>query len=150
MSNKNSELYNFADDKTRTSSSGTLSQLIKDLQSEANKAIDWFKMNNMIVNPEKPHAIIIDKEGQNNNPTEINIDEKKISSESSVLLLGLEIDSKLNFDKHISKLCNKSAGQLNAFNRLNRYLGFEEKKIVINSFIYGNFNYCPLVWHVCS
>ena len=27
----------------------------------------------------------------------------------SILLLELEIDSKLNFDKHISKLCNKSA-----------------------------------------
>ena len=128
MSNKNSELYNFADDKTRTSSSGTFSQLIKDLQSEANKATDWFKMNNMIVNPQKPHAIIIDKEEQNNNPTEINIDEKKISSESSVLLLGLEIDSKLSFDKHISKLCNKSAGQLKTLNSLNRYLGFEDKK----------------------
>ena len=46
--------------------------------------------------------------------------------------------------------CNKSAGQLNTLNRLNRYLGFEEKKILINSFIYGNFNYCPLVWQFCS
>ena len=87
---------------------------------------------------------------QNNNPTEINIDGKKINSESSALLLGLEIDSKLNFDKHISKLCNKSAGQLNALHRLNRYLGLEEKKILINSFRYGNFNYCPLAWHFCS
>ena len=65
-------------------------------------------------------------------------------------ILGLEIDSKLNSDKHISKLCNKIAGQLNALSRLNRYLGFEEKKILINSFIYDNFNYCPLVWHLCS
>ena len=104
----------------------------------------------MIVSPEKFQAIIIDRKGRNNNPTEINIGGKKIYSESSVLLLGLEIDSKLNFDKHISKLGNKSAGQLNALNRLNRYLGFEEKKILINSFIYGNFNYCPLVWHFCS
>ena len=53
----------------------------------------------------------------------------------------------LNFDMHISKLCNKSAGQLNALNRINRYLGFAEKKVLINSFIYGNFNYWPLVWH---
>ena len=63
------------------------------------------------------------KKGQNNNPTEINIDEKKVNSESIVLLLGSEIDSKLNFDKHISKLCKKSAGQhiqLNALSRLNR------------------------------
>ena len=64
-------------------------------------------MNNMIINAEKFQAIITDKKGQNNNPTEINIDEKKVNSESSVLLLGSEIDSKLNFDKHISKLCKK-------------------------------------------
>ena len=75
---------------------------------------------------------------------------KKVNSEKSVLLLGLKINSKLNFDKHISNLCNKSAGQLNALNRLKRYLGFEGKKILTNSFIYGNFNYCSLVWHFCS
>ena len=83
MSTKNSELHNFADDNTITSSSGTLSQLIKDLQSEANKATDWFKMNNMIVNPEIFQAILIDKKGQNNDPTEINNDGKKINFESS-------------------------------------------------------------------
>ena len=76
-STENSELHNVADGNTITSSSDTLSQLIKDLQSEVNKATDWLKMNNMIVNPEKFQAIIIDKEGQNNNPTEINIDGKK-------------------------------------------------------------------------
>ena len=37
----------------------------------------------------------------------------------------------------MSNICNKSAGQLNALNRLNRYLGFEGKKILIKSFIYG-------------
>ena len=61
MSNKNSELRNFADDNTITSSPGTLSQLIKDLQSKANKATHWSKMKNMIVDPENFLAIIIDK-----------------------------------------------------------------------------------------
>ena len=70
MSTKNSKLHNFADDYTIPSTSGTFSQLIKDLQSEANKVTDWFKMNNMIVNPEKFQAIIIAKKGQSSNPTE--------------------------------------------------------------------------------
>ena len=83
MGTKNSELHNFADDNTIISLSGTLSQLIKDLQSEASKATDWFKMNNMIVNPEIFQAILIDKKGQNNDPTEINNDGKKINFESS-------------------------------------------------------------------
>ena len=77
MSTKNSDLHNFADDNTITNSSGILSQLIKNLQREANKATDWFKMNNMIVNTEKFQAMIIHKKGQNNNPTGINIDWKK-------------------------------------------------------------------------
>ena len=49
-----------------------------------------------------------------------------------------------------SKLCNKSAGQLNARCRIGHLLGFEERKILINSFSYANFNYCPLVWHFSS
>ena len=89
----------------------------------------------MIVNPEKFQAIIIDNKGQNNNPAEINTDVKN-QFWSSVLFLELEIDSELNFGKSISKLCNKCAGQLNALNRLNRYLGFEENKENKSS-IYG-------------
>ena len=29
-------------------------------------------------------------------------------------------------------------------------IGFEKRKKLINSFIYANFNYCPLVWHFIS
>ena len=29
-------------------------------------------------------------------------------------------------------------------------MGSQEVKAIINSFIYANFNYCPLVWHFCS
>ena len=45
------------------------------------------------------------------------------------------------------KLCNKSAGQLKALYRIGHLIGLEERKILINNFIYGKFNYCPLVWH---
>ena len=29
-------------------------------------------------------------------------------------------------------------------------MGNKEKIAMINSFVYYNFNYCPLVWHFCS
>ena len=78
--------------------------LITNLEIESNKATEWFKVNNMIVNPDKFQSIITDRKGQTNNPTKLTIDGSEISSENSVTLLGLEIDSKLNFDKHVSKL----------------------------------------------
>ena len=58
----------------------------------------------------------------------------------------MTIDGKLNFNFHINKNCLKSANQLNALVWLKRFLGNEEKKVLINSFVLSNFNYCPLVW----
>ena len=65
-------------------------------------------------------------------------------------LLGLEIESKLNFNKHITQLCKKSIGQLNALCRLKSFLNIDQRKILVNSFIYANHKYCPLVWYICS
>ena len=31
-----------------------------------------------------------------------------------------------------------------------KFLNYDGKKVVIESFILANFNYCPLVWHFCS
>ena len=56
--------------------------------------MQWFKEHMIIVNPDKFQAII-------------KINDININSETSVRLLGLEIDSKLNFDKHITQLCKK-------------------------------------------
>ena len=50
----------------------------------------------------------------------------------------------------MSNLCNKSAGQLNALCRIGHFVGLGERKKLITSFIYANFNYCPLVWHFSS
>ena len=61
----------------------------------------------MIVNPDKFQAIITDKKTQQNNPFSIKINDININFENSVRLLGLEIHSKLNFDKHIAQLCKK-------------------------------------------
>lgn len=147
---KNAELHNFADDNTISCSEKTLDKLTQSLISESEKAVEWFKDNMMIVNPEKFQAIIIDRKNQDNNPVPLKISGKTIFSEKSVKLLGIEIDSKLNFDKHITQLCKKSASQLNAIIRLNSFLNLEQKTLLVNSFIYANFNYCPLVWHFCS
>ena len=37
--------------------------------------------------------------------------------------------------------------QLNALGQLQKYIGKPEKVAIVNSFIYANFNYCPLVWY---
>ena len=80
----------------------------------------------------------------------INIGSEEVTSDKSVKLLGIEIDNKLSFDAHVSCLCKKASNQLNAIGRIQNLLGKKEKETLINSFVYANFNYCPLVWNFCS
>ena len=39
-----------------------------------------------------------------------------------------------------------AAMQLNALGQLQKDIGKPEKIAIVNSFVYANFNYCPLVW----
>ena len=54
-------VHNFADDNTLSAFAEYISKLINILQSESEVITDWFKKNQMIVNPDKFQVIIIDK-----------------------------------------------------------------------------------------
>ena len=115
---KKSSLYNFAGDNTITAFEKDIALLKETLQNEAEIAIQWFKDNFMIVNPGKFQAMVINRFGKMENKHEMYIENKKITSEHSVKLLGIEIDNQLNFDNHVSTLCKKAGSQLNATGRL--------------------------------
>ena len=69
---------------------------------------------------------------------------------SSIELLGIQIDDKLNFNLHTNNICRSAANQLNVLIRLKQLLGFKEKRILINSYFMANFSYYPLVWMFSS
>ena len=71
---------------------------------------------------------------------------KLLKFKSSVKPLDVQIDAELNSILHIANICRSAAIQLNALIRLRKFLGLEEKMVLINSYFYSNFNYCPLVW----
>ena len=117
------------------------------LEKESEVAIKWFSDNNMIVNPKKFRAIIKNRENRSNHNHCLIINNAEIKSKESVTLLGIEIDNKLNFEKHVSTICKKANNQLNAISRIGADLGKKEKEISKNSFVYSNFNYGPVIWH---
>ena len=141
-------VHNLADDNSLSNIAETIDSLKQTLESECKVAINWFHENKMIVNPDKFQAVVLDKRTSNNTEVKCITGSEQIQAVPSVDVLGMTIDDKLNFNLHIDKICLKSANQLNALVRLKRFLGNEERKFLINSFVLSNFNYCPLVW-VC-
>ena len=59
------------------------------------------------------------------------------------------MDSKLNFDSHITSLCKKADQKLSALAR-NDYLTQNQKLLLLNSVVKLQFSYCPLIWMFTS
>ena len=134
-------VYNFADDNTLAIFASTLKELLQILEPECEITINWLHNNKMIVNPDKFQVILLDKRGFDNTNTEVNIGNEKIKSTLSVKVLRIHTDDKLNFDHHIKELCKSAGNQLNAQTQLKSFLGLKERVVLVNSFIYSNFNY---------
>ena len=100
----------------------------------------------MIANSHIFKLIIIDKKKWDHTKETFEIGNKVIEASTSVKLLGVQIDNKLNFSLHITNICTLGANQLNTLIRTNWFLSFEAKKVLVNSYFYWNFIYCPLVW----
>ena len=147
---KQATMYNYADDNTLAFFSKSLPDLVKVLENEANNALSWLERNEMIANPDKFHALFVKKDQTDTSGINLDFQGHSIKSEETVKLLGVTLDYKLNFDPHISNLCKKAAAQLNVLKRLKSFIGFAEKEVLVQSFVYSNFNYCPLVWYFSS
>ena len=103
---ESSSIHNFADDNTLAAWANTISDLINKLESDSNIAIEWFKMNKMIVNPDKFHVIVLNKKRSDLTNINFQVDNRVIKSVSSVELLGIQIDGKLILIYILAKFVN--------------------------------------------
>ena len=75
----------------------------------------------MKANPDKYHLLF-----SGNDSSKIIIGNETISSSKCKKLLGIKIDSNLNFKEHIESLCKKSSQKVNALSRLASSMNFEQ------------------------
>ena len=142
------EICNFADDTTIYSCGLDLQEVVTNLENDLRRIIHWFTNNGMVANPKKFQLMFLGLKG--NRRLRLNIQENKISTTDHVKLLGIEIDKKLKFNKHIETVCFKVNQKINAFSRLNHYISREQAFTICKAVILSNFNYCPLIWLFCS
>ena len=86
------------------------SNLTKDMEN----VYEWFVYNSIKANPDKFQFIILGNTGSHT----LKIGDITIKSASSITLLGITIDSKLNFKEHINNIVKKAYNKLYAFRRL--------------------------------
>ena len=95
---------NFADDNMIYTAIGNLNELLRLLEKESEVEIKWISDNNMIVNSKTFQVMIINRQNRSNHNCCLTINNVEIQSKESATRLGIEIDNKLNFEKHIYNL----------------------------------------------
>ena len=92
---KEAKVYNYEDDNSLVSCSKNMSDLLKVLEGEANVALKWLGVNEMIANTKKFQSILIKKDRSDTSGIDISLSDKSIKSEKSVKLLGVKLDNQL-------------------------------------------------------
>ena len=98
FSNLESDICNFADDNTLYTCDSSIDNVLLGLNSDIPRVMDWFRSNEMVVNPDKFQVMFLGIE----NSRTILIDNHTITSSETVKLLGITIDRKLTFQPHIT------------------------------------------------
>ena len=91
----------------------------------------------------------LSKDVEENETFQISSQQKMINSKE-VEILGIKTDRKLSFHQHIKSISKKAGQKLSALLRTSLYLKNDRKKVIYNTMIKSQFNYCPLVWMFCS
>ena len=138
---KDANLGNYADDSTLYAYSRILRQEFSTLCS-------WFYDNYMVKNPGKCHFMLFGV--KENEQFDLICNDITLKHGSHEKILGVTIDNKLSFDEHIINVCKTANKKLNALSRINHYMKQNQKEILLSSFIISDFNYCPLIWMLCS
>ena len=80
-----------------------------------------------------------------NNEVNLTIDNQKIKNSKFENLLGVKLNSKLNFTFHIYDICQKAGQELNEISKITTYMDFAKRRLIVNPFFFSQFNYGQLV-----
>ena len=103
----------------------------------------------MVANPGKFQIIFLGSKTDNRKVT-FATENKKIKCKREVKLLGITIDEKLTFTKHIANICNMAKHRLRALTRIRRFLLTKQRKYLSEAYIMSAFEYFPLIWMFCN
>ena len=134
-----SEICNFADDNTIYALSHNAESMIAKLEIDIYNTLKRFDANSMVANPSKISGNVSWSLKESKLALKINGD--VLANSKEVKLLGVAIDSQLNFKTHVKALCVKANRKVSEFARVAKYIDFQKAKLLYESFAASMFKY---------
>ena len=107
------DFTSYADDNTPYVSSYSIGDVIRILENDSIKLFKWFSDNMVKANKDECHLIV-----SSNEHVSMKFDNIEIENSNCERLLGIKIDSKLNFKEHLDGIIKKASRKINALSLL--------------------------------
>ena len=137
----NIDIASYADDNAPYSVGKSQCDLETKLQMASVKHFKWFYENYLKANQDKCHFL-----SSLDINTKISLPACILENSDSQKLLGVTIDRKLNFNEHVTNLCDKASKKVQALARIFPYIPQTQNRLLMNAYFMSELGYCPLVW----
>ena len=80
----------------------------------------------------------------------VRICDEELQRKEFVKYLGLKIDNMQNWTVHLDDMTRKCLAKIAVIRRAGAYLPHNVRKLLYQSFVLPQLNYCSVVWHTCG
>ena len=129
---KTIDICNIVDDTTPYSN---LKSVLETLEHNSELAIAWFELNIMKLSTDKCHLLI---SGNKNEQMWKKLDRDIVWESNDVKLLGISLENKQKFDKHVYNICSKANRKLRDLTRVAKFFPFKKVLVLFKTFIESN------------
>ena len=137
---ENTDIASYADKNTLNSAEKN-EKVINAMETSCLVLFNWFGDNFMKPNSGKSHLLMSFKE-----TTHANEDGSMIKSSQKEILLGENLDSKLEFENDVSFMCKKASQKLYALARIATFMDLKQRRNIKKAFAGSKFGYCTSIW----
>lgn len=143
-------LHMFADDITNWIIGRDWSEMKLKLEKLLLNLFTYLAFKGLRINMDKCHLMILGKQYLNVKsvtPLSLELFHEKIEEENDIKLLGVTIDKKLSFEKHIFELVGKCNQNIQFLWRSAKDRSEQHRRLLANALVMSHLNYCDTVYH---
>ena len=118
------------------------------MNNDFKKIASWCCYNSLLINPEKTKLLVLGtRQMLQRLPADFHVTllGKKVTPSPSARDLGLQVDSTLSYDEHVTQTVSSCIGSLCQINRVKHLFDARTLERVINALVFSKLYYCSPV-----
>jgi hypothetical protein len=140
----------FADDTSLIFKVKRQQQACSDVNNAISKVVNWFNVNNLLLNEKKTKCIKFVTSHIRNEQTGVIVKDEELELVDSTVFLGITLDSKLQWGPHIANLSNRLSSAAFVVSKIHQLTDVKTARLVYFSYFHSIMSYGILLWGSAS